>query len=88
MHFEQRAESLSPSEVAALLASYRFLEENNETLQAQVAQLKHQLDWFKKQLFRPSRSNRSRPTRADGMRRRPMTTLPAGSSSMTACRSR
>jgi transposase len=51
MHFEQRAESLSPSEVAALLASYRSLEKNNETLQEQVAQLKHQLDWFKKQLF-------------------------------------
>jgi transposase len=51
MHFEQRAESLSPSEVAALLASHRSLEESNETLQAQVAQLKHQLDWFKKQLF-------------------------------------
>lgn len=44
MHFEQRAESLSPSEVAALLASHQSLE-------AQVAQLKHQLDWFKKQLF-------------------------------------
>jgi transposase len=44
MHFEQRAESLSPSEVAALLASHRSLE-------AQVAQLQHQLDWFKKQLF-------------------------------------
>jgi transposase len=44
MHFEQRAESLNPSEVAALLASHRSLE-------AQVAQLKHQLDWFKKQLF-------------------------------------
>jgi transposase len=44
MHSEQRAESLNPSEVAALLASNRSLEE-------QVAQLKHQLDWFKKQLF-------------------------------------
>lgn len=44
MHFEQRAESMSPSEVAALLASYQSLEE-------QLAALKHQLDWFKKQLF-------------------------------------
>lgn len=51
MHLEQRAESLSPSEVAALIASHRSLEESNETLQAQVAQLKHQLEWFKKQLF-------------------------------------
>jgi hypothetical protein len=44
MHLEPRAESLSPAEVAALLASHR-------TLEAEVETLKHQLDWFKKQLF-------------------------------------
>lgn len=51
MHLEPRAESLSPAEVAALLASHRSLEASNEKLEAQVAELRHQLDWFKKQLF-------------------------------------
>lgn len=44
MSFEQPAQHLGPKEVAALLVSHQALEE-------QVAQLKHQLEWFKKQLF-------------------------------------
>ncbi|MEJ2130856.1 MAG: IS66 family transposase [Gammaproteobacteria bacterium] len=58
MHFEQRAESLSPSEVAALITSHRSLEENyrclehsKAQLEARVEELKRQLEWFKQQLF-------------------------------------
>ncbi len=51
MHLEQRAQQMSPSEVAALLASHRSLSESHEKLEGEVAELKRQLDWFKKQLF-------------------------------------
>lgn len=51
MHLEQRAQQMSPSEVAALLASHRSLEESYERLEEEVLELKHQLNWFKKQLF-------------------------------------
>lgn len=44
MHLEQRAQQMSSSEIAALLVSHQALEE-------QVTQLKHQLEWLKKQLF-------------------------------------
>lgn len=44
MSGEPSEQHFSPAEVAALLASHQALEE-------QVAQLKHQLEWFKKQLF-------------------------------------
>lgn len=44
MHLEQRAQQMSPSDVAALLASHRSLED-------EVVELKRQLNWFKKQLF-------------------------------------
>jgi len=58
MHLEQRAESLSPCEVAALIASHRSLEHSNEKLQAQLEELKRQLAWFKKQLFGPKSERR------------------------------
>ena len=51
MFVEQRAQQMSASDVAALLASHQALEE-------QVAQLKHQLEWFKKQLFGPKSERR------------------------------
>ena len=44
MSFEQRAQELSPADIAALIKSH-------EALEGQVEQLKHQLAWFKKQLF-------------------------------------
>ena len=44
MSVEQRAQQMSSSDVAALLASHQALE-------AQVGELKRQVDWFKKQLF-------------------------------------
>jgi hypothetical protein len=51
MHLEQRAQQMSPSEVAALLASHRSLEASHEKLEGEVVELKRQLNWFKKQLF-------------------------------------
>lgn len=44
MPVEQHAQQFSPADVVALLASHQALEE-------QVTHLKHQLEWFKKQLF-------------------------------------
>jgi transposase len=51
MHLEQRAQQMSPSEVAALLASHQSLEASYEQLEGEVVELKRQLNWFKKQLF-------------------------------------
>jgi hypothetical protein len=42
---------MSPSEVAALLASHQLLEASHEKLEGEVVELKRQLNWFKKQLF-------------------------------------
>ena len=44
MSAEQRAQELTPTDIAALI-------ESHEALEGQVEQLKHQLAWFKKQLF-------------------------------------
>lgn len=44
MSSEQRAQELTPADIAALIKSH-------EALEGQVEQLKHQLAWFKKQLF-------------------------------------
>src|SRR5690606_27625841 len=41
---DQRAQHLTPADIAALI-------ESHEALEGQVEQLKHQLAWFKKQLF-------------------------------------
>ncbi len=51
MSVEQRAQQMSTSEVAALLASH-------EALQADFAEVKRQLEWFKKQLFGPKSERR------------------------------
>lgn len=58
MSVEQRAQQMSTSEVAALLASYQSLEANHEQLKGEVAELKRQLDWLKKQLFGPTSERR------------------------------
>jgi len=51
MQLEQRAQSLDPSEVVALIASHRSLQAHSEKLEGEVVELKRQLAWFKKQLF-------------------------------------
>jgi transposase len=51
MHLEQRAQQMSSSEVAALLAAHQSLEQSHEKLEGEVVELKRQLNWFKKQLF-------------------------------------
>jgi len=51
MTFDERAATLDPKSVAALLASHQQLTESNQSLSERVDKLTRQLEWFKRQLF-------------------------------------
>ena len=61
MTFDEQAATLNRKQVAELLASHQQLAESTK---AEIAELRRQLDWFKRQLF-GSKSER-RPIDADG----------------------
>lgn len=48
---EQAAQRLTHNEIVALLSSHQTLQASHQALQERIAQLEHQLEWFKKQLF-------------------------------------
>ncbi|NJO06736.1 MAG: hypothetical protein HC876_15120, partial [Chloroflexaceae bacterium] len=51
MRNEERAASMKPDEIAALLDSHRRLQAAHLELQKELAELQRQIAWFKQQLF-------------------------------------
>jgi len=51
MTFDEQAATLNREEVAELLASHQRLDASTKAQSAEIAELRRQLDWFKRQLF-------------------------------------
>jgi len=51
MTLQERAASLTPEEIVALLESHQELTESHSELSAELSSLRQQLEWFRRQLF-------------------------------------
>jgi transposase len=59
MTFDEQAATLKRKEVADLLASHQRLAASTKAQSAEIAELRRQLDWFKRQLFGSTSERRS-----------------------------